>query len=84
LLQTKWKSTLDSLLKRPMSSSLLLTGISLVAGDNVINHRLDRVPQGWLVVDTTAAVSIYRAAPMNLLTLTLNASAPSTVSLLVF
>ena len=84
LAQVKWKSILDPLLAKPISNSLLLQNISLASGNNVINHKLGRTPQGWIVCDINAAVSVYRNAVFNPLTLTLNSSGTAICSLLVF
>jgi hypothetical protein len=84
LFMTRLKSGLDPVLANPLVNGLLLRNISLSIGDNVVNHRLSRQMQGWMLVDQSAGVVLYRSAPLNDLTLTLNASAPVTVSLWVF
>ena len=82
--QGRWKSILDPLLAKPLSDLLILPNVVLTAGANVINHRLGRIPQGWVVLDIDAASLIYRSAPFNKLTLNLICSAPATISLGVF
>lgn len=84
LAQTKWKSILDPLLAKPLNSGNLLTNINLVTGVNVINHRLGRLMQGWIVTDQNSNATFYRSSSLNDLTLTLTSSANSTVSILVF
>jgi hypothetical protein len=84
LLQTSWANKLNPLLDKPLNNSLLIPGVVLSVGDNVINHRLGRKLQGWMLVDINGAATIYRAAPKNNLTLTLNSSAAVTVDLVVF
>lgn len=84
LMQNNWKSQLDPVLGNPMTNPLILKSINLVSGNNVINHLLGQTLQGWLITDTTASSSIYRSAPKNDKTLTLNSSAPCVVDLLVF
>jgi hypothetical protein len=84
MLQDRWKSILDPLLSKPLSSANIVSNVSLTIGDNVINHKLGRLMQGWMLTDVTGAAVIYRSAPMNALTLTLNSDANVTVSLLVF
>lgn len=83
LMQESWKGQLDPLLKLPPNQGLFLT-VTLASGDNVINTKLARVQQGWIVTDQNAAALIYRSAPFNDKTLTLNASAAVTISLWVF
>lgn len=82
--QTIWKSILDQLLAKPLSNNQMLTGISLIMGDNVINHRLGRQMQGWIISDIDSSISIYRSAPFNDLTLTLNSSGSGVINLVVF
>lgn len=83
-LQSRWASILNPLLRSPLSSNLLLKEVVLVAGDNVINHKLGRTPQGWIISDVNSAISIYRNAPFNELTLTLNSSGNGTINLIIF
>lgn len=84
LWQTRWKSQLDVLLSNVLTGGVLLTNVSLVAGNNVINHTLGRMQRGWFVVDQTGASAVFRAQPFNTTTLTLSASAPVTISLWCF
>lgn len=84
LMQTGWASQLNPLLNSPLSSSLILQGVVLATGNNVINHKLSRKLQGWALVDVNGAATIYRSAPKNELTLTLNSNASVVVDLLVF
>lgn len=84
LLQTKWKSILDPFLAKPTNSMNVLSNVNLLAGNNVINHLLGRKMQGWEILDIDGAATIYRSAPLNATTLTLNSSAGVTVSLGVF
>ena len=81
---TRWKSLIDPILKNPLNSVSILEDVSLKIGDNVINHRLGRKLRGWVLLDVNAATTIYRSAPFNDLTLTLNSSAVATISLGVF
>lgn len=84
LMQSKWASELNPMLNNPMTSMQLLKNIDLIVGDNVINHRLGRQMQGWIITDINGVSQIYRSEPFNKLTLTLNSSAPVTVTLAVF
>jgi hypothetical protein len=82
--QTRWKSQIDPLLSSPMGSVSILKNVVLVTGDNVINHLLGKTQQGWFLTDTQGSSVVFRTAPFNQLTLTLNASAPVVVSIAVF
>jgi hypothetical protein len=82
--QTRWKSQLDPILANPTTNLTLLKGVTVQTGTNVINHLLQQVQQGWVVLDSTAAITLYRSAPFNSTTLTLTASGPATITLGVF
>lgn len=84
LMQTKWKSQLDPLLVAPLNGSLVLNEIKLVSGVNVINHKLGRPIQGWMITDISAPATIYRSAAFNKLTLTLTSNAVTVVNIMVF
>ncbi len=84
MLQNSWSQALNPLLANPSLKSLLIKDITLAIGANVINHRLGRTPQGYRTVDANAAVTIYRSAPFNDLTLTLTSDAVAIISLEVF
>lgn len=55
----------------------------LATGDNVINHKLQRMPLGYLILDQNAGVIVYRAAATDR-TITLNASAAVTLKVWVY
>lgn len=84
LLQNAWAQQINPVLSNPSLKNLLLKGVSLTTGVNVINHRLGRTMQGWRVVDIDAVATIYRSAVLNDLTLTLTVSAPCVVAIEVF
>lgn len=86
MLQTKWASQLNPLLKNPLNSGALLENVTLAVGDNVINHMQGRKLNGYIVVGMQGGFSqIYDVpSPMPKLMLILNSSAPVTVSLVVF
>lgn len=46
-------------LNKPLASGLLIQSVSLVTGQNVINHYLARALQGWFVVRQRAQAQIY-------------------------
>jgi hypothetical protein len=85
LAQTKWASTLNPILAIPFLNGNLISNISLTASTPlVINHLLQRTPQGWFLIDNTANATVWRAAAMNNLTITLEASANTNISFWVF
>lgn len=84
LLQTRYRSVLNPLLALPISNASFLTDIDLINGTTIVNHKLGRKMQGWVVTDVNAAATIYRAMPLNDKTLTLVSNAACTVSLMVY
>src|SRR5712671_4951391 len=84
LMQNRWASQLNPVLGNPMTNMSILKNITLASGNNVINHKLAQLQQGWIITDIQGAATIYRSQPFNDKTLTLNSSAPVTISLGVF
>ena len=85
--ETKWKSILDPIASNPILAGRQLSNVSLVSGNNVINHGLGRNLQGYFVVMNSAAVTFYDKQSTNnmpQLTLELVASGATTVSLWVY
>jgi hypothetical protein len=84
LMQNAWASQLNNVLSFPISNGSILQDVPLLSGANVINHKLGRKLQGWAVVRMVGAFAQVYETTSNTKTLTLNASAPTTISLLVF
>lgn len=84
MLESQWKAAIDPVLGNPIVSGSQLTGIQLTTGVNVINTLLGRTAQGWILTDINAAVTVYRSAPFNGLTLTLTSSGSCIVNILIF
>lgn len=87
LLQTKWASILNPVIKNPTNQANILNNIKLINGTTVVNHLLGRNLQGWKVILQNAKASIYDAQSTNQtpeLTLILISDALVTVSLEVF
>ncbi len=82
--EDRWASEIDPVLAMPPIQGVLLGTIALKAGVNMINHRLQRMQQGWIIYDQDGASSIYRTAALNNLTLTLTSTAACNVKLWVF
>jgi hypothetical protein len=71
----------------PIVDGVLLTGVVLASGANVISHTLDRKLVGWIIIRQRALAQVYDTQDSNAtpaLTLQLQASAPVTVDLYVF
>jgi hypothetical protein len=61
----------------------LLTGISVSTSAVTVSHRLGYVPEGYLVVRSSAGVTVYDTA-LTSESLTLVASGTATISLIVW
>lgn len=86
LMQTKWAQQIEGVL-RDSNSPVVLESVSLLTGDNVINHRLGRKLSGWRLIRIRAAATVYDKQDTNqmpALTLVLNTSAPVIVDIEVF
>ena len=87
-LQTLWAAQINPVLNQPESSGLILKNVSLILGDNVINHLLGKKLTGWQVIRMhNQYAQIYDKQDSNnmpQLTLVLNASGTVLVDLKVF
>lgn len=86
LMQTSWAQQINPILANLLVRGQLLTGIELINGTTVINHKLGRIPNGWFPVSTQGLAMIGEAAqqPNPTLTLTLVSSAAVTTGIWVF
>jgi Tfp pilus assembly protein PilN len=85
LAQTKWSSTLNPFLAMPIFNGNMVTGINLLANKpQAINHLLGRMPQGWILTDNTANTVVWRTQDFNQFSITLEATANTTISIWVF
>ena len=48
-----------------------------------IRHEMGRVPAGWLVIDTTAAVNVWRSGEMNTSLIELTADQDADITLVL-
>ena len=86
-MQTTWATALDPIIKNPANNSIFLKNIALVAGVNVINHKLGAKLSGWKTTRVRAAATFYDVQDTNptpALTLMLVSSAPVVIDLEVF
>lgn len=87
LLQDATEASLKTILDKQIVDGRLIEGVTLVSGDNDIEHKLSRDLRGYLVVRQSASASIYDKQSLVLQPnrfLRLNASTNLTVSLWVF
>lgn len=85
LMLTRWAAVLNPLLALPILQGNLIANIALTASTaQAINHLLARPPIGWFLTDNTASATVWRTTPFNKSTITLEASANTTISFWVF
>jgi len=85
LAQTKWAATINPILALPILNGNMIDSIFLTASTpKAINHLLGRMPQGWFLTDNSKNAVIWRSAEFNQFTITLEASADTTISFWVF
>lgn len=84
LANPRWASEINPILGLPILQGNMVEGIKLIANTaQVINHGLQRQPQGWFLTDNNADATLWRSA-WNTLTITLTGSANATVNIWVF
>lgn len=87
LANNKWAATLNPLLSNLLVNGQFIQNVALVTGANTINHGLQRKLRGYLVVLNSAATTFYDSQATNQmpdLTLILNSSGATTITLYVF
>lgn len=86
LFQRDVKTVFDGISKREIVRGQLIEEVDLLTTAVRVSHALGRIPKGFIVVDSTAAVTVYRDSTGTERTkfLTLISSAAATVSLWVF
>ena len=87
LANPKWAADLNPVLANPVVGGNLLQDVALISGDNVINHGLGEKLQGYMIVLNSSPVTFYDKQAQNPrpeLTLILNASGATKVSIYVF
>jgi hypothetical protein len=86
-MQTAWAQQLNPLISNALVQGQLLTGVTLINGTTIVNHKLGRKLLGWMVAGKTAFADIHDNQATNQhpeLTLSLTANAATIVALWVF
>lgn len=86
-LQQNLKQAMDPLLQNPLLDGRIISAVSLVTGDNTIDHGLSRPLQGWFRVLDDAGPVLYDKQNTNTTpstTLILNSSGAAIISLYVY
>lgn len=85
LMQTRWATLLNPLLINPIMQGLAINNVILNATTpKTIQTTLERMQQGWFLIDNMANAVVWRTQPFNSQNLTIEASADTTVSIWVF
>lgn len=84
MMQSAWAAILNPYIRTPILNGVTVEDVALINGVTVVNHRLGRKPQGWVLTDVDSVATVYRSAPFNELTLTLTSNAVATAQLWVF
>jgi len=85
LAQPKWASILNPVLSLPILGGNQIDSIVMTASTpKTINHLLQRLPQGWFLVDNMANANIWRTKSWTTTTITLESSADTTISIYVY
>lgn len=86
--QDLWAAIINPVLSNPVLSSSMLLNVSLTSGNNVVNHKLGRKLQGWMISRIrNNYAEIYDTQDGNstpALTLNLNSSVDVVVDIVVF
>lgn len=86
-MQNKWAAIINPILRAPIANGLLLTNVALSNGTTIVNHKLGRKLQGYIIVGINGAAQVYDNQATNQmpeLTLSLTSNAAVTCSLWVF
>lgn len=71
-----------------ITNGVVVTGIAAVSGSDIqVNHGLNRIPVGFLTIDSNAQVTVWQSTTVNNFKtkmLLLRASATATISLYIF
>lgn len=84
LANPKWAATLNPLLALPILNGNMVSAVLVANTPQAINTKIGRMQQGWFLTDNSADAVVWRTQPFNSTTLTLEASANTTVNVWVF
>jgi len=75
---------LNFIQQSPLTGPVSVVTADLAVGDNVVGHRLNRVPIGYIIVSQTAATTTYTYAQQTSTFFYINSSAIATATILFF
>lgn len=82
-IQDNVDDAIRSVITSPILDGRLIVGMALNVGDNGLEHKLNRVPRGYIIVDKNANSNIYTTSKDDKF-LTLNVGVAITASIWVF
>lgn len=84
-LQERLQEFFKPLVDNPLLDGLLLGEIEIATTPTLVEHKLRRAPLGWIIVSKNANADVWQTTQtLQAAHLTLQASAPVTVTLWVF
>lgn len=83
LIQDNIEKAIGEVINMALLNGRLVTAVDLASGNTSVEHKLDRVPQGYIVTDKNNAATIYTTSKDSKY-LVLNSSAACTVSFWIF
>lgn len=86
-MQTTWATQLNPIIANALVQGQMISGVALINGTTMVNHRLGRRLQGWFIVGIDAAATVFDNQASNQtpqLTLSLTSNAVATANVWVF
>lgn len=74
---------LSPILSSEVLNGIILSDLEVSSTEQIFNHRLNRQPLGWFVIDRTDDIRVWRTS-WNTKTITLKANNSGAVSLWIF
>lgn len=87
LASNRWATMIEPILNSPILKGRLVTGVPLINGVTIVDHKLGRKLVGWFIVGIDAQASVYdnqASNPTPQLTLSLTSDAVATTTIWVF
>lgn len=85
LMLTQWAQKINPVIANPIVQGVAINSVLLNAGvPKDIQTTLNRMQQGWFLIDNMTNSVVWRTQPFNSQILTLDCSADTTVSIWVF
>jgi len=83
MLQQSLNDQFGKLQHIPFLNGNLIAGVSLLSGDNIINHKLGKLASGYFITSLNANTPIWQSG-LTTTTITLSCTANCTISVWVF